>query len=82
MKMVFRLMALMCLLMTSMTFATVRYQHTDMLGSPIMETDALGNVISRSVYEPFGKCIGGDKEGIGYTGHLQDKELGLTYMQA
>lgn len=60
----------------------VRYQHTDMLGTPVMETDALTNVISRSVYEPFGKRLGGEKPGIGYTGHLQDEDLGLTYMQA
>lgn len=58
------------------------YQHTDMLGSVVSESDASGNIISRSHYEPFGKRIGGDKEGIGYTGHLQDKDLGLTYMQA
>ncbi|MEI8603207.1 RHS repeat-associated core domain-containing protein [Shewanella sp. PP-Sp27a-2] len=62
--------------------AVVRYQHTDMLGSVVSESDASGNIISRSHYEPFGKRIGGDKEGIGYTGHLQDKDLGLTYMQA
>ncbi|MDB2387497.1 RHS repeat-associated core domain-containing protein [Shewanella sp.] len=47
-----------------------------------MEADEVGNVISRSVYEPFGKRLGGEKKGIGYTGHLQDTELGLTYMQA
>ena len=61
---------------------TVRYQHTDMLGTPVMETDESGNVISRSVYEPFGKRLGGEKAGIGFTGHLQDEDLGLTYMQA
>ena len=60
----------------------VRYQHTDMLGTPVMETDESGYVISRSVYEPFGKRLGGEKAGIGYTGHLQDEDLGLTYMQA
>ncbi|WP_295033348.1 RHS repeat-associated core domain-containing protein [Shewanella sp.] len=59
----------------------VRYQHTDMLGTPVMETDESGNVISRSVYEPFGKRLGGEKAGIGFTGHLQDEDLGLTYMQ-
>jgi len=62
--------------------ASVRYQHTDMLGSVVSESDESGNIISRSQYEPFGKRMGGDKEGIGYTGHLQDKDLGLTYMQA
>ena len=60
----------------------VRYQHTDMLGTPVMETDESGNVISRSVYEPFGKRLGGEKAGLGFTGHLQDEDLGLTYMQA
>ncbi|ACJ30835.1 Conserved hypothetical protein [Shewanella piezotolerans WP3] len=60
----------------------VTYQHTDMLGTPVMESDESGNVISRSVYEPFGKRLGGEKAGIGYTGHLQDTDLGLTYMQA
>ncbi|NRB24619.1 RHS repeat-associated core domain-containing protein [Shewanella sp.] len=61
---------------------TVRYQHTDMLGTPVMETDESGYVISRSVYEPFGKRLGGEKAGLGFTGHLQDEDLGLTYMQA
>ena len=60
----------------------ITYQHTDMLGSPVMQSDEAGNVLSRSVYDPFGKRLGGDKAGIGYTGHLQDKDLGLTYMQA
>ncbi|NRB25620.1 MAG: peptidoglycan DD-metalloendopeptidase family protein, partial [Shewanella sp.] len=60
----------------------VRYQHTDMLGTPVMETDESGYVISRSVYEPFGKRLGGEKAGLGFTGHLQDEDLGLTYMQA
>ena len=60
----------------------VTYQHTDMLGTPVLETDEAGQVASRSVYEPFGKRLGGEKAGIGYTGHLQDEDLGLTYMQA
>ena len=34
------------------------------------------------MYEPFGKRLGGEKAGLGYTGHLQDEDLGLTYMQA
>jgi RHS repeat-associated protein len=75
---------ILCIVFTHVVAAsqTVRYQHTDMLGSVISESDAVGNIISRSHYEPFGKRIGGDKEGLGYTGHLQDKDLGLTYMQA
>jgi RHS repeat-associated protein len=60
----------------------VTYQHTDILGTPVLETDEAGQVVSRSVYDPFGKRLGGEKAGIGYTGHLQDEDLGLTYMQA
>ncbi|WP_244265672.1 RHS repeat domain-containing protein [Shewanella algae] len=61
---------------------SIRYQHTDMLGSVVAESDSAGNITSRSHYEPFGKRLGGDKAGIGYTGHLQDVDLNLTYMQA
>ncbi|SUI78372.1 RHS repeat-associated core domain-containing protein [Shewanella baltica] len=83
MKFMMRLILLAtALIALSSSAATVRYQHTDMLGSVIAESDSAGNIISRSHYEPFGKRMGGDKEGIGYTGHLQDKDLGLTYMQA
>ncbi|AVV84394.1 hypothetical protein SPWS13_2649 [Shewanella putrefaciens] len=34
----------------------------------VAESDAAGNISSRNQYEPFGKRLGGDKEGIGYTG--------------
>ncbi|WP_445945295.1 RHS repeat domain-containing protein [Shewanella sp.] len=84
MQLILRLLTLMLVFIPLIVFSTVRYQHTDMLGSVVAESDEQGNIIpnSRSHYEPFGKRIGGDKEGIGYTGHLQDKDLGLTYMQA
>ncbi|MCL1127391.1 RHS repeat-associated core domain-containing protein [Shewanella surugensis] len=61
---------------------TIIYQHTDHLGTPLAQSDAKGKVTTRNYYEPFGKRLSGDKAGIGYTGHLHDKELGLTYMQA
>ncbi|WP_444996926.1 RHS repeat-associated core domain-containing protein [Aliikangiella sp. IMCC44359] len=60
----------------------ITYQHTDFLGSPSVETDTAASVVSRSHYEPFGKRLEGKKEGIGFTGHLEDEELELTYMQA
>lgn len=61
---------------------TVRYQHTDTLGSVIMETNASGQMIgSRHQYQPFGRGLNGQKTGLGYTGHLEDTDLGLTYMQ-
>lgn len=61
---------------------TVRYQHTDTLGSVMMETNASGQMIgSRHQYQPFGQGLNGQKTGLGYTGHLEDTALGLTYMQ-
>jgi RHS repeat-associated protein len=64
--------------------ANVVYVHNDALGSPIMESDASGAIIpgSHSHYKPFGETLEPMKEGVGYTGHLNDTDLGLTYMQA
>jgi hypothetical protein len=36
---------------------TVKFQHTDALGSPVAVTDAARNVLERSEYEPFGRLI-------------------------
>ena len=60
---------------------TLRYQHTDVLGSVIAESNSAGTITSSSVYQPFGERIGGQKVGVGFTGHLEDTEIGLTYMQ-
>ena len=60
---------------------TVKYQHTDVLGSLIAETDSNGHIIQKTNYQAYGEQIGGQKAGIGYTGHLEDTDLGLTYMQ-
>ena len=61
---------------------TVEYIHTDALGSPVATTDAAGNVIERTVYEPYGAVVGGMvRDGPGYTGHVLDASTGLSYMQ-
>jgi RHS repeat-associated protein len=61
---------------------TVEYIHTDALGSPVATTDAAGNVIDRTVYEPYGAVANGPlKDGPGYTGHVTDTSTGFTYMQ-
>ena len=81
-KLIQAALLLLALLSTQTPAATtVRYQHTDILGSVVAETDAAANIISRSHYEPFGKRSAGDKAGISYTGHLQDEDLNLIYMQ-
>lgn len=61
---------------------TVKYQHTDALGSPVAVTNEAGQVVERNDYEPYGAIIGKpDYNGIGYTGHMMDGATGLTYMQ-
>jgi RHS repeat-associated protein len=60
----------------------VKYQHTDALGSPVAVTNAAGQVIDRTQYEPFGATISKPAyDGIGYAGHVMDGATGLTYMQ-
>jgi RHS repeat-associated core domain len=61
---------------------TVEYFHTDALGTPIAVTDASGNLIETSEYEPYGKLLNRPlTDGPGFTGHVQDATTGLTYMQ-
>jgi RHS repeat-associated protein len=61
---------------------SVKYQHTDALGSPVAVTNEAGQVIERNDYEPYGAIIGKPaRSGIGYTGHVMDGLTGLTYMQ-
>ena len=66
----------------------ITYVMTDMLGSPMLTMDTDGDIIKRSYYQPFGKVTDAPdnlenlKDESGYTGHIQDQHLGLTYMQA
>ena len=60
----------------------IEYIHTDALGSPVAVSDAAGNVIERTVYEPYGANVGaGPSDAPGFTGHVADSATGLTYMQ-
>lgn len=66
----------------------VTYYHTDHLGSPVAAKNYLGELVFSERYMPFGETS--ETEGvdptssgsIGYTGHVNDKDLGLTYMGA
>ena len=60
---------------------SVRYQHTDALGSPVAETNEQAAVVLRTAYTPYGASIGAVQDGVGYTGHVMDGSTGLTYMQ-
>jgi RHS repeat-associated protein len=58
-----------------------QYQHTDGLGSPVARTTSGGALQSRTRYEPYGYVAGGSTPVIGFAGHVNDAESGLTYMQ-
>lgn len=60
---------------------TIRYIHTDGLGSVVLVTDANRNVVERREYEPYGAVLTGIKDGPGYAGHVADAQTGLSYMQ-
>lgn len=60
----------------------VTYQHSDGLGSPVLETDANGAVVSRERFLSYGGAVDGAvNDTIGYTGHQEDPASGLVYMQ-
>ena len=65
-----------------------RYIHTDVLGSPVVRTNTQGQEVVRTRYEPYGAVAGGSAPGptagvglVGFTGHVQDPETELVYMQ-
>jgi RHS repeat-associated protein len=59
------------------------YLHTDAQGSPVHTTNSARAVVSSTTYEPYGNTAAGTvPTTVGYTGHVNDPELGLTYMQA
>ncbi|MHB1059914.1 MAG: RHS repeat domain-containing protein [Rhodanobacter sp.] len=65
--------------------STVTYVYTDLQGTPLMETDAQGHITARYEYTPYGVAVtsvGAAPDGPGYTGHVNDPETGLVYMQA
>ncbi|WP_434982778.1 RHS repeat domain-containing protein [Xanthomonas arboricola] len=60
---------------------TIRYVHTDGLGSVSVVTNVDRNVIERREYEPYGNSLGIAVDGVGYTGHITDVATGFNYMQ-
>ena len=58
------------------------YSHTDALGSPVAKTNGSAQLINRTRYEPYGATAAGtNPTGIGFTGHVNDADTGLVYMQ-
>jgi RHS repeat-associated protein len=76
-----------CLLVLLSCFAahagTVTYVYTDPQGTPLAEADAQGNITARFDYASYGSvAMGAAPNGPGYTGHVNDPDTGLVYMQA
>lgn len=78
--------ALACLMLTlgqSVYAGTVTYVYSDPQGTPLAEADSSGNVTATFDYRPYGaQALGAAPNGPGYTGHVNDPEVGLVYMQA
>ena len=63
--------------------SAVTYLVTDRLGTPIVEANASGTTTQRFAYDPYGgRRQGPIQQQPGFTGHVNDPESGLTYMQA
>ncbi len=78
-----KMLAMLSVAFAQGSLAATTYIHTNPQGSVIAKSDADGNIIAHYHYQPFGQRMEyGDFEGTGFTGHQQDGELDLTYMQA
>jgi RHS repeat-associated protein len=61
---------------------TTLFHHNDALGSPVAVTDLNRAVVEKTEYAPYGKALNrAMRDGPGYTGHVEDKETGRSYMQ-
>ncbi|WP_313344723.1 RHS repeat-associated core domain-containing protein [Stenotrophomonas sp.] len=60
---------------------TTSFLHTDALGSPVATSNIAGQILDRTHFEPYGKAINRNVDGVGYTGHRMDADTDLTYMQ-
>lgn len=62
---------------------THHYYYTDPQGTVLAKADAQGNIIASYDYAPYGaQALGTAPSGPGYTGHVNDPDTGLAYMQA
>jgi RHS repeat-associated protein len=63
---------------------TITYFHNDLSGSPIVATNAAGNVVWKENYRPYGERLVSfaPDESILFAGKKSDKVTGLSYMGA
>ncbi|NMW24337.1 RHS repeat-associated core domain-containing protein [Rhodanobacter denitrificans] len=70
---------------TQLHAGTRHYYYTDPQGTVLAKADAQGNIIATYDYAPYGSAVtslGTPPNGPGYTGHVNDPDTGLIYMQA
>lgn len=76
-------MLLLCVSLAHAQPGKVTYIYTDPQGTPLAEADENGNITATYDYAPFGSvALGSVPNGPGYTGHVNDPDTGLVYMQA
>lgn len=77
------LILLACNALHAQSQGTDTYVYTDPQGTPLAEADANGNITKTFDYTPYGTtALGTPPNGPGYTGHVNDPETNLVYMQA
>ena len=68
------------------TAGTVTYYHNDLTGSPVVATNASGQVIWRESYRPYGERTVNSAQAtdnkVWFTSRRQDPDTGLVYMGA
>lgn len=80
---IYFLVLLVCSALHAQQQGTVTYVYTDPQGTPLAEADANGNITKTFDYTPYGTtALGTPPSGPGYTGHVNDPETNLVYMQA
>ncbi|MCX7513171.1 RHS repeat domain-containing protein [Frateuria hangzhouensis] len=75
------LLATLACLHPAQAAETSTYVLTDDQGTVLMLTDNHGNPIARFDHRPYGQQSGPVNAGPGYTGHVEDPDTGLVYMQ-
>jgi len=76
-------MLLCSLLVTAQAAETVTYYYTSPQGTVLATADSAGNILTSADYRPYGgQALGTPEDGPGYTGHVNDADSGLVYMQA
>lgn len=72
-------------LVAQRTGAAITWLHTDHLGSPVLETDATGQVKARILRRPFGERISAPPAlapVVDFVGERLDEETGLIFLNA